>query len=185
MATEDEYDLMIIDWMLPKLSGIEIVEKLRLSDNSSIIIMLTAKNQEEDIINAFDAGVDDYITKPFSPRELTARISAHLKRLQSKPDKQKVTEYGNLIIDNDRRTVKIEKEFVTLTKKEYELLEYLLDNKNIVLSRDTILNQIWGFAYDGDTRIVDVHIFKLRSKLSQADLKIEASRGIGYILELK
>jgi len=185
LASQEDFDVLIVDWMLPGISGIEIVEKLRMQGNSAIIIMLTAKDQEEDIIEAFNAGVDDYIIKPFSPRELTARITAHLKRLDRKHESKTENNYGNLTINKNRRTIIVNDELVALTRKEYELLEYLLDNKGIVLSRDTILNQIWEFSYDGDTRIVDVHIFKLRNKLINADLEIKANRGIGYILELK
>lgn len=182
-ALQGNYDVLIIDWMLPDLSGDKITERLREEGIQAIIIMLTAKDSEEDIITAFECGVDDYITKPFSPRELTARINAHLKRFISENDTTKTRKFGNMEINSNRRTVKINDEDVQLTKTEYELLTYFIDNRNIVLSRDTILNQIWGFSYDGDTRIVDVHIFKLRNKLRDADYQIKANRGVGYILE--
>lgn len=173
------FDLMIIDWMLPYKSGIELVKEFRKAKIDSIFIMLTAKDGEEDILEAFDAGVDDYISKPFSPRELMARIQAHLKRVKKDSYKQ----YLDIVIDNQKRKIKVKEEELTLTKKEYELLEYFVLNNNIVLSRDQILNDLWGFDYDGDTRIVDVHTFKLRNKLINSDAKISSSRGIGYIME--
>lgn len=177
----EKFDLMIIDWMLPFYSGLELVKKLRAAGVGSIMIMLTAKDEEEDILDAFDAGVDDYIAKPFSPRELMARIQAHLKRIPSNEDK--LLTLGDLTMDLKRREIGIQDKVIDLTKKEFELLEYLMRNQRIVLSRDTILNEIWDFDYDGDTRIVDVHIFKLRAKLVNSKVNIRSMRGIGYLLE--
>lgn len=181
LATTQEFDVLIIDWMLPHVSGIDIVKKLRSEKVDSILIMLTARDDETDILYAFENGVDDYITKPFSPRELLARVNAHLKRQRKKED-QKLT-IGDLQMDMKRREAFIKDVVMTLTKKEFDLLEYLIQNRNIVLSRDNILNDIWGFDYDGDTRIVDVHIFKLRSKLQDSNVHIKSSRGVGYLLE--
>ena len=161
----ESFDIMIIDWMLPEISGIELVRLFRGKGIDSVMMMLTAKDEEEDILEAFEAGVDDYITKPFSPRELLARIQAHVKR----------------IVKTSRRVL----EMGGLTIKEFELLEYLLRNPQIVLSRDNILNEIWDFDYDGDTRIVDVHIFKLRNKLQGSGVKIASLRGVGYKLEVQ
>lgn len=158
------FDIMIIDWMLPEISGIELVRLFRGKGIDSVMMMLTARDEEEDILEAFDAGVDDYITKPFSPRELLARIQAHVKRIVK--TSRRVLEMGGLTMDLGSREVRVNNQPVSLTKKEFELLEYMLRNPQIVLSRDNILNEIWDFDYDGDTRIVDVHIFKLRSKLS-------------------
>ena len=132
-------------------------------------------------MEAFDAGVDDYITKPFSPRELLARIQAHVKRIVK--TSRRVLEMGGLTMDLGSREVRVNNQPVSLTKKEFELLEYMLRNPQIVLSRDNILNEIWDFDYDGDTRIVDVHIFKLRSKLSGSGVRISSLRGVGYKLE--
>ena len=176
-------DIMIIDWMLPEISGIELVRLFRGKGIDSVMMMLTAKDEEEDILEAFEAGVDDYITKPFSPRELLARIQAHVKRIVK--TSRRVLEMGGLTMDLGSREVSVNGQPVSLTKKEFELLEYLLRNPQIVLSRDNILNEIWDFDYDGDTRIVDVHIFKLRNKLQGSGVKIASLRGIGYKLEVQ
>ena len=175
------FDIMIIDWMLPEISGIELVRLFRGKWIDSVMMMLTARDEEEDILEAFDAGVDDYITKPFSPRELLARIQAHVKRIVK--TSRRVLEMGGLTMDLGSREVRVNNQPVSLTKKEFELLEYMLRNPQIVLSRDNILNEIWDFDYDGDTRIVDVHIFKLRSKLSGSGVRISSLRGVGYKLE--
>lgn len=178
-----DYDVIIVDWMLPVHDGISLVKKFREEGETAIILMLTAKDEESDILEAFEAGVDDYMTKPFSPRELTARINAHIKRLDAK-EKIKIIKAGNLSIKTNQHLVEIEQRKISLTKTEYDLLVYLLSNLNLVLSRDQILTEIWNYDYDGDTRIVDVHIFKLRQKLENANLKIEALRGVGYVAKI-
>lgn len=182
-ARTKHFDVMIVDWMLPYHSGIDLVTIFRKEGMDSIIIMLTARDDESDVLHAFEQGVDDYMTKPFSPRELLARIHAHLKR-QSK-DFAYAFAFGDVHLDIKRREAFIEKERISLTKKEFDLLEYFIRNQNIVLSRDSILNDIWGFDYDGDTRIVDVHVFKLRNKLQPSNVKIGSTRGVGYLMELK
>ena len=179
----ESFDIMIIDWMLQEISGIELVRLFRGKGIDSVMMMLTAKDEEEDILEAFQAGVDDYITKPFSPRELLARIQAHVKRIVK--TSRRVLEMGGLTMDLGSREVSVNGQPVSLTKKEFELLEYLLRNPQIVLSRDNILNEIWDFDYDGDTRIVDVHIFKLRNKLQGSGVKIASLRGVGYKLEVQ
>lgn len=181
IALKQPFDVLIIDWMLPHVSGIEIVQKLRTQHVDSVMIMLTARDDETDILYAFDQGVDDYVTKPFSPRELLARVNAHMKRQSKRMEKG--LEIGELRINLKRREALLKDELLTLTKKEFDLLEYFVSNKNIVLSRDAILNDIWGFDYDGDTRIVDVHVFKLRTKLQGSNVHIKSSRGVGYLLE--
>ena len=181
IALKQPFDVLIIDWMLPHVSGIEIVQKLRIQHVDSVMIMLTARDDETDILYAFDQGVDDYVTKPFSPRELLARVNAHMKRQSKRMEKD--LEIGELRINLKRREALLKDELLTLTKKEFDLLEYFVSNKNIVLSRDAILNDIWGFDYDGDTRIVDVHVFKLRTKLQGPNVHIKSSRGVGYLLE--
>ena len=181
IALKQPFDVLIIDWMLPHVSGIEIVQKLRIQHVDSVMIMLTARDDETDILYAFDQGVDDYVTKPFSPRELLARVNAHMKRQSKRMEKD--LEIGELRINLKRREALLKDELLTLTKKEFDLLEYFVSNKNIVLSRDAILNDIWGFDDDGDTRIVDVHVFKLRTKLQGSNVHIKSSRGVGYLLE--
>ncbi len=180
-ASKDVFDVIVIDWMMPLMNGIELVEQLRKDGNEAVLVMLTAKDEEESLLEAFEAGVDDYVTKPFSSRELMARIAAHLRRTSQK--QVKTLKFGHISMDLTRREVAINEKRSELTKKEFELLEYFVKNPNVVLSRDTILNEIWNFDYDGDTRIVDVHIFKLRNKLQNSNVTIRSSRGIGYILE--
>ena len=180
LAKREEFDVYIIDWMLPHVSGIDIVKALRANNVDSILIMLTARDDDADVLYTFENGVDDYITKPFSPRELLARANAHLKRQKKKEERLLA---GKLSMDMKRREAFIDNEGITLTKKEFDLLEYFVRNKGVVLSRDNILNDIWGFDYDGDTRIVDVHVFKLRNKLQKASVTIKSSRGVGYLLE--
>ncbi len=178
---DQSYDIMIIDWMLPSISGIELVKAFREKGINSVIIMLTAKDEEEDVLDAFEAGVDDYVTKPFSPRQLLARIQAHIKRLNKQSTQ--VLSFNEVLLDVAKREVSVNNKLIDLTKKEFELLEYMLRNPKVVLTRDNILNEIWDFDYDGDTRIVDVHIFKLRSKLQHSSINIRSRRGVGYSLE--
>lgn len=179
-----DYDVLIVDWMLPKMSGIDIVKRYRDHNKKGIVIMLTAKNNEEDLLDAFEVGVDDYVIKPFSPRELGARIQAHLRRYYD-VSKRRNLEFGNTNINLDLHQVEINGEKIELTKKEFDLFYYLIQNMNTVLSRDMILNEVWDFSYDGDTRIVDVHIFKLRSKLEASSIDIESLRGVGYAAKTK
>lgn len=181
LALNEHFDVLIIDWMLPHVSGIEIVEKLRERKIDSILIMLTARDDETDVLYAFEKGVDDYITKPFSPRELLARVNAHLKRQGAQ--KEPRLSIGDVSMDMKRREAFIDEKTLVLTKKEFDLLEYFIANREVVLSRDNILNEIWGFDYDGDTRIVDVHVFKLRNKLAGSNVHIKSMRGIGYAIE--
>ncbi len=180
-ALQQEFDVMIIDWMLPYMSGVEIVKTLRDKHVDSIIVMLTAKDDEADVLYAFEQGVDDYMSKPFSSRELLARMHAHLRR-HKKIDTEVVT-LGNIRMNMKRREASVLDQVMNVTKKEFDLLGYFIRNQGIVLSRDNILNEVWGFDYDGDTRIVDVHVFKLRSKLEGSNIHIKSSRGIGYIME--
>jgi DNA-binding response OmpR family regulator len=177
------FDMFIVDWMLPGVSGLDLVKQLRAHKVDAIILMLTAKEEEADILEAFDAGVDDYLKKPFSPRELVARVKAHAKRLQT-PQRSHQS-FGDLAVDANKHRVILNDTALECTKKEYDLLTYLIQNHDIVLTRDDILNHIWNFDYDGDTRIVDVHIFKLRHKLLTSQCEIAAVRGVGYVLQMK
>lgn len=179
----NSYDLLLLDLMLPKMNGIELCRKLREEHDDVYIIMLTARDDEIDKIMGLDAGADDYITKPFSPREVLARIKAGLRRKGDSIQKDSSIGIGNVRVDTKRHEVFVNDQLIPLTYKEYQLLVYLIQNKGIALSRDVLLETLWGFGYDGDTRIVDVHIFKLREKLSESDLKIATIRGVGYRLE--
>lgn len=181
MASTGDYDLILLDVMLPKMDGITLCKRLREQNKEVYIIMLTARSDEMDKVTGLEAGADDYITKPFSPREVLARIRAGLRRKgENLNDKLKV---GNVSVDLKRYEAYIDDELIPLTKKEFQLLVYLMKNKGITLSRDVLLETLWGFEYDGDTRIVDVHIFKLREKLADSTIEIVTVRGVGYRLE--
>lgn len=180
-AKENIYDIIVLDLMLPKLSGLELCKTLRREHNQAYIIMLTAMDEEMQKIEGFDAGADDYMTKPFSPRELAARIKAALRRTEQK-EKDVILKHQNITINTQSYEAYLDDEKLTLTLKEFELLHYLIDNRGIVLSRDQLLKTLWGYSYDGDTRVVDVHIFKLRDKLDPEAQMIKTVRGVGYKL---
>lgn len=180
---EQNYDLILIDWMMPGKNGIELVQELRRQHIDSVLFMLTAKDGIDDLEQAFAAGVDDYMRKPFSPRELTIRISHHLMQRPQREEKQ-MRVYGDLTLDERSRQVSVKGKGISLTRKEFDILNYFLSHPETVLSRNQILNEIWGFDYDGDTRIGDVHVFKLRAKLKDSVVRITSSRGIGYLLEI-
>lgn len=174
-------ELVLLDIMLHGEDGIEILKKLRNSAKTKDIpvIMVTAKGSEYDKVIGLDTGADDYITKPFGMMELVSRIKAVLRRtIREKTD----TKYrvGNLSIDVEKHKVKVDGETVTLTLKEFELLEKLMKNRHIVLTRDRLLEEIWGYDFTGETRTVDVHVRTLRQKLGTAGELIETVRGVGY-----
>ncbi len=179
----DDFYALVVDWMMPKLDGLNLVKTLRAKGNQALVIMLTAKAEEEDLIEAFEAGVDDYLSKPFSSRELLVRLKTHLARLSSKSSESLVL--GDLSLHPIRREARLNNDVIYLTKVEFDLLHYLILERPNVLSRDQILNELWGFEYDGDTRIVDVHVSKLRTKLKTSNLEIISLRGIGYRIEIK
>ena len=145
--------------------------------------MLTARGEEQDELFGFELGVDEYISKPFSPKILVARIEAILKRING--DKEKVRDYDGIVIDDQGRTVTVDGKPVDLSLREYELLKYLLDNEKIALSRDKILNNVWNYDYYGDSRTIDSHIKKIRHKLGKKGKYIETIRGVGYKFEIK
>jgi DNA-binding response OmpR family regulator len=180
-----DIDLIILDLMLPGLSGIEVCRRLRhISDVP--IIMLTAKDDISDKITGLDIGADDYMTKPFAVEELLARIRVLLKRVQNNKEKQSlpVLQIGKLVLSKNDYKVEYDSENIELTKKEFELLKFMMINKNIVLTRDKILDNVWSYDYFGDTNIVDVYISYLRSKIDQKYNVniIETVRGVGYII---
>lgn len=178
-ASTFHYDVILLDLMLPNMNGMDICKKLRDEGNDSYIIMLTAVDDEFNKIQGFDVGADDYVTKPFSPRELTARIRAGLRR-QNSGKVEDVLYYENLKIVQSSYEVYQNDEKVDLTLKEFELLVYFVVNKGKALSRDQLLTNLWGFSYDGDSRVVDVHVFKLREKIDPKADWIKTVRGIGY-----
>ena len=160
-------DLIILDRMLPGLDGLEICRALRADPNLGAvpILMLTARAEEVDRIAGFDTGADDYVTKPFSPKELVARIGALLRRVRRGPVDEHVLRYGPLVVDVERHVVTDGDHEVRLTAKEYLLLRYFLEHRGRVLSRDLLLSDVWGYRYTGGTRTVDVHVRRLREKL--------------------
>ena len=180
-ASINKYDVILLDIMLPNMNGMDICKKLRDEDNNAYIIMLTAVDDEYNVIKGFDIGADDYVTKPFSPRELMARIKAGLRR-------QGTMQNNDILIYNDLKIIQSSYEVfngdikLDLTLKEFELLVYFVINKGKALSRDQLLTNLWGFSYDGDSRVVDVHIFKLREKVDPEAEYLKTVRGIGYKL---
>lgn len=182
-------DLIVLDLMLPGLSGIEICRRIRHSSDVPII-MLTAKDDVSDKVTGLDVGADDYMTKPFAIEELLARIRVLLKRKNredmnnSENNNKNVLTYGKLKLFKDNYRVEYNDELVDLTKKEFELLEYLMINKNIVLSREKILENVWGYDYFGETNLIDVYIRYIRGKIDQKyDIElIKTVRGVGYII---
>lgn len=175
----EDYDCILMDIMMPNLNGFEAVKEIKKVKNIPII-MISAKGEEIDKLNSFELGVDDYVVKPFSPKEVIARIKAVLKRTCAYVDKIKI---GNLEIDTEGRIVKVGDEVKNLTNKEYNLLLLLVKNKDIVLTRDKILNQVWGYDYYGDGRTVDTHIKMLRADLGEISSSIKTIHGVGYKFE--
>ncbi|HET7627820.1 MAG TPA: response regulator transcription factor [Bacillales bacterium] len=193
LAEKQQPDLVLLDLMLPKMDGLEVCKQLRRQNKRLPIIMLTAKDDEFDKVLGLELGADDYITKPFSPREVVARVKAVLRRShvfsdRSERDEEEETvmKIGDMEIYPLRYEVFMNGEIVDLTPKQFELLVYLAENKGRVLSREQLLNAIWAFDYTGDTRIVDVHVSHLREKF-ETDKKnpgyIKTVRGFGYKLE--
>lgn len=179
----EEMDLVLLDLMLPKLSGIEVCNFIRANKSDVLVIMLTAKSEEIDKIIGLEIGADDYITKPFSVRELIARIKALFRRMERKTSNSKlVYELYGVVLDVDKHSVTSLGKKVDLTFKEFELLRLLFENIGNVLTRDFLLDKIWGYDYFGDTRTVDVHIRHIRKKLGEeiGNKLIETVRGVGY-----
>lgn len=182
---EQAYDLIILDIMLPKFDGLEICKYIRSKDKYTPILMVTALNDDEHIIEGLDSGADDYITKPFSPKVLVARVKALLRRTKTKKDQEIETKRvnGDLTIYPHRYEALYKTDPLTLTKKEYELLNYFMINKGLVLSRDQLLEAVWDYDVAGDTRIVDVHVGRLRDKIEENrkhPIYIETVHGFGY-----
>lgn len=180
-VSENLPELVILDVMLPEEDGLQVLSKLHSRDTTSDIpvIMLTAKGSEFDKVTALDAGADDYITKPFGVMELVSRVKAVLRR-SSVSSQGKTYAAGPLCLSVSKHMVTVSGNEVVLTYKEFELLKYLFENKGMVLTRDQILQHIWGYDFDGENRTVDVHIRTLRHKLSEAGSLIETIRGVGY-----
>lgn len=180
---KEKINLILLDVMMPKLDGWSVLRNIRQENKKLPIVMLTARAEEQDELFGFELGVDEYITKPFSPKILVARVEAILKR--SMPEAKELKSYDGIVIDNEGRTVTVDGKQVELSFREYELLKYLLDNENIALSRDKILNTVWNYDYYGDSRTIDSHIKKIRHKLGKKGKHIQTIRGIGYKFEIK
>ena len=175
-------DLILLDIMLPDGDGIEILKSLKKKPAYSAIpvIMVSAKGSEFDKVVGLDLGADDYITKPFAMIEFVSRVKALLRRTNRSNPETGELRLKNVVLDVEKHTVKVNGEEVILTVKEFELLKMLLENRGIVLNRDTLLNKIWGYDFDGETRTVDVHVRSLRQKLGDGADVVETVRGVGY-----
>lgn len=185
MILQDKPSLVVLDLMLPGMDGLEVCRRVR--EQSDVpIIMLTARSDDIDKIVGLELGADDYLTKPFNPRELVARIKAILRRADragAQTDAVPAMSIGNLLIDPQRRRVEVADEVVELRMKEFDLLQHLAQNRGVVFSRERLLNVVWGYDFVGETRTVDVHIAHLRHKLRGMTPKIETVWGVGYKLE--
>ncbi len=179
---DKDISLVILDVMMPKMNGWDVCREIR--KNSKVpIIMLTAKSDESSELNGFECGADEYIAKPFSPKILTARVDALIRRSYS-IDSSEVTDVGGIIIDKAADIVKIDGQEIDLSFKEFELLTYFVDNKGLALSREKILNNVWNYDYFGDARTIDTHVKKLRKKLGDKGDYIKTIWGMGYKFEI-
>ena len=184
LVRQNDYDLIILDIMMPKLDGFSTCKEIRKLKDIPII-MLSARGEEYDKLFGFELGIDDYIVKPFSPKELMARVNAVLarKNTQEKPNKTGILSFNGLEINIPSRTVTVDGKRIDLTPKEYELLFYLIENRDIALSRDKLLADIWGYDFFGDDRTIDTHIKNLRNALGPYRDYIVTLRGVGYKFE--
>ena len=174
--------LIVLDLMLPKLDGFEVCRQLRSEDNSALILMLTARDEDVDKIVGLEMGADDYMTKPFNPRELVARVRALLRRSSGQVKSQGALHLGDLTIDSGSREVKIDGEQVAMRTQEFDLLWTFAEHKGLVLQREQLLSLAWGYDYYGETRTVDVHVAHLRKRIKNSSVKIETITGVGYKL---
>jgi len=179
------WDLVLLDIMLPELSGLEVLRRVRRTDEMTPIILLTARDQVHDKVSGLDLGANDYITKPFQIEELLARIRAHLRNPNSQLNNENTLSVGNLTVDVNSREIKRSDVQIDLTPREFDLLVCLLKNKNIVLTREQLIEQVWGYDYFGDTNVVDVYIRYLRKKVDKSfdTPYIQTVRGVGYTIK--
>ncbi len=176
-----DIDLVILDVMMPKINGFDVCREIR--EHSKVpIIMLTARGSENDELRGFDLGVDEYIAKPFSPKILVARVQALLRRTNSMSEEN--LEYGGIVLNRSAHEVRIDGKRIDLSFKEFELLTYFMENKDIALSRERILNHVWDYDYFGDARTIDTHVKKLRSKMGDKGKFIKTIWGMGYKFEV-
>lgn len=185
-ARAEQPDLVILDLMLPEIDGLEVCKRLRSAPETAMlpIIMLTAKAEESDTVVGLELGADDYVTKPFSPKTLVARVKALFRRTGRTPDAGQTRYlYGGIVMDLARHELTVNGEEVPLTAKEFGLLEHLLKNPGRVLTREVLLNAVWGYEYYGTTRTVDVHVRRLKQKLPMLDDAIVSVKSLGYKLK--
>lgn len=180
---EKDIALLILDVMMPKLNGWEVCREIR--ETSKVpIIMLTAKGDESDELNGFELGVDEYISKPFSPKILVARVGAILRRSGKEEEAGEIISMGGIVVDKTAHMVTVDGERVDLSFKEFELLSFFMENAGIALSREKILNQVWNYDYFGDARTIDTHVKKLRAKIGEKGEYIKTIWGMGYKFEI-
>lgn len=179
---QNDFDLVITDIMMPRIDGWELVRQIR-QYSKVPIIMLTAKSDERDELAGFELGVDEYISKPFSPKILVARVGAILRR-SGATDRSEIIEAEGIVIDKGAHVVKVDGKEIDLSFKEFELLTFFVENKGIALSREKILNSVWNYDYFGDERTIDTHVKKLRAKMGDKGDLIKTIRGMGYKLEI-
>ncbi len=182
MCKENDYDVILMDVMMPRLDGFSAVKEIKKFKDIPVI-MLSARGEEYDKLFGFEIGVDDYVTKPFSPKEIMARINVVVKRRKQKDETGDVVSFEGLTVDVAGRNVYVDGEKIDLTPKEYEILFYFIKNKGIALSREKLLYDVWGFDFFGDDRTVDTHIKMLRANLKQYRKFIVTLRGVGYKFE--
>ncbi|MFD2656482.1 response regulator transcription factor [Gracilibacillus thailandensis] len=185
LLQENDYDLVLLDIMLPGMSGLEILRRYRKTNTATPILLLTARDEVHDKVSGLDLGANDYITKPFQIEELLARVRAQLRQAGPANFQQDQLNYQDLTIDLQSRDVTRNGEIIDLTPREYDLLTFLLRNKNQVFSRDQLLDKVWGFDYVGDTNVVDVYIRYIRNKIDKPFQKvtIQTVRGVGYTIK--
>ncbi|MBM4134368.1 MAG: response regulator transcription factor [Nitrospira sp.] len=185
LVKSEHPDLVILDLMLAEMDGLEVCKRIRADPDTALlpVIMLTAKADESDVVVGLELGADDYITKPFSPKALVARVKALFRRLERKPDDSPRLQYEALTMDLSRHEVTVAGQAVPLTAKEFGLLEHLLRHPGRVLTRDVLLNAVWGYDYYGTTRTVDVHIRRLKQKIPLLDEAIVSVKSLGYKLK--
>jgi two-component system, OmpR family, alkaline phosphatase synthesis response regulator PhoP len=184
-ARKSAPDLVVLDIMLPGMDGLEVCQALR-SDPSTArlpILVLTARGEEADRVRGLELGADDYVTKPFSPKELVARVGALLRRADRAQTPTALLRYGPLVVNLDRHEVRMDEQEVKLTAKEFLLLQYVLEHRGRVLSRDRLLTDVWGYQYTGGTRTVDVHVRRLREKIPLLVTALETVKQFGYRLD--
>ena len=184
MALSNDYDLILLDVMLPGINGFEVLRRIRAKKDTPVIL-LTARDAVMDKVSGLDAGADDYITKPFAIEELLARIRVALKRKAGASTATRQITVNNVMLDLDRHEVKADGNPVELTNYEFELLRILMENRNIVLDRESLINEIWGYDYDGENNVVDVYVRHLRTKIDDRySIKlIQTVRGVGYVIK--